>query len=240
MKEQLIVSINQRCPGLDIEYLIRDNFSTDQTSEILEKFSNISNVNITQIHDAGQFDAINQGWQLGTGEILAWLNADDVYIENSLVDIANFFEQHPSVMAIYGESVYLDAEGKVLKPVTNIREYSHQRLLSHDFITQPATFIRRQVFEEVGLLSSQYRYIFDWEYWIRISKQYDFVRVPFLIAGYRITGTNLTSTGRNKRLKEMLYLVWSYGGLTQLTQFIVRLLGKYLSGATEIPYIGSR
>ncbi len=225
--------------NLEVEYFIFDNLSTDNTCKILEKFSSLPSVNIIQTQDLGQYDAINKGWLKGTGEIYAWLNADDVYLESSLVEVAKYFEQNPDVMAVYGEAVYLNSEDQVLKPVTNIRDYSKKRLLSHDFITQPATFIRREVFEKVGLLSGQYRYIFDWEYWIRISKYYDFVRIPCLIAGYRITGTNLTSTGKSKRLREMLVLVWTYGGIFNLIAFVQRLLRKYLSGFSEIPLITS-
>jgi len=229
--------LKQRRDELEIEYFVMDNFSSDNTPKILEKFSQISEVNVFQQQDLGQFDAINQGWAKGTGEIFAWLNADDVYLETALWDVANFFKMNPDVMAIYGESVYLDVNDETLKSVTNIRDYSHHQLLSHDFITQPSTFIRRQVFEQIGPLSSEYRYIFDWDYWIRISQKYDFVRVPFLISGYRITGTNLTSTGKNKRLKEMIVLVWTYGGLVHLMYFVLRLLRKYLFGVAEIPNI---
>lgn len=229
--------LRQRRDELEIEYFVFDNFSSDNTPKILEKFSSLSDVNVIQQKDSGQFDAINQGWTKGTGEIFAWLNADDVYIETVLWDVADFFNKNPDVMVIYGESVYLDDKDKVLKSVTNIRDYSRQHLLSHDFITQPSTFIRRQVFEQVGPLTGKYRYVFDWDYWIRIAQKYDFVRVPFLISGYRITGTNLTSTGKSKRLKEMIALVWNYGGIIHLMYFVLRLLRKYLFGVSEIPNI---
>lgn len=229
--------LKQRREELEVEYFVFDNFSTDNTLKVLEEFSSLSDVTIIQQKDSGQFDAINQGWAKGTGEIFAWLNADDVYLESALWDVADFFKENPDIMAIYGESVYLDVKDEVLKPVTNIRDYSHQRLLSHDFITQPSTFIRRQVFEQVGPLSNQYRYVFDWDYWIRISEKYDFARVPFLISGYRITGANLTSTGKGKRLREMLALVWAHGGIVHLMHFVLRLLKKYLFGESEIPNI---
>ena len=71
--------LKQRRDELEIEYFVMDNFSSDNTPKILEKFSQISEVNVFQQQDLGQFDAINQGWAKGTGEIFAWLNADDVY-----------------------------------------------------------------------------------------------------------------------------------------------------------------
>lgn len=229
--------LRQQQTGLEIEYFVLDNYSTDGTEAVLSRYENQPNLQIIRYRDRGQFDAINQGWQKGTGEIFAWLNADDVYLENALVQVAEFFTSHPEVMAIYGEAVYLDGDDRLLKPVTNIRDYSRQRLLSHDFITQPATFIRRSVFERVGLLSGDYRYVFDWEYWLRISQHYEFVRVPYQLAGYRITGDNLTTTGNRKRLQEMIRLVWRYGGPIHLFKFGLRLVQKYTAGEQEIPTV---
>lgn len=227
--------LQQRCPGVELDYWIVDNFSTDETIAVLEHYQNHPELTILRYRDRGQADAINSGWQRGTGEIYAWLNADDIYLEHAIAQVAQYFQQHPQVMAIYGEAIYIDPQDQPLKPVTNIRDYSRQRLLSHDFITQPATFIRREVFEQVGLLSLDYRYGFDWDYWLRISQRWEFVRVPFQLAGYRITGDNLTTTGGGKRFREMLTIVWRHGGLLALLRFLGRLVRKYLTQSPEIP-----
>jgi glycosyltransferase involved in cell wall biosynthesis len=218
--------------GIDLEYFVLDNNSTDGTPEVLARYSDRFQVQVYS--DRGQYDAINCGWQQGTGDIFAWLNADDVYLPDALQQVADYFNQNPKVMAVYGEAVYIDGNDQVIKPVTNIRDYDRSQLHSHDFITQPATFLRREVVEAVGDLAP-YRYVFDWDYWIRVSRKYDFVRIPPVLAGYRITGDNLTTTGKNKRLKEMLHLVWHHGGVDHSTRFILRLLSKYTKRQTEIP-----
>lgn len=234
--ERTIKSVlSQQKNNVDIEYIIRDNCSTDGTRKILEFYQGNPNLKIKISKDQGQADAINQGWSGSDGEILGWLNSDDIYCENALQYVASFFEAHPDVMAVYGEAVYINELDDFIKPVTNIQDYSKTRLLSHDFITQPATFIRREVFDKVGPLSTDYRYIFDWEYWIRVSRHYDFVRLPNTLAGYRITGSNLTTIGGKYRLKEMLHLVWKSGGLINLMKFLVRLFRKYLLDGSEIP-----
>jgi glycosyltransferase involved in cell wall biosynthesis len=237
--EHTICSVlKQQQSTIDLKYLVIDNSSTDETNSILESYANSdSALKIIRKRDNGQFDAINQGWLQEKGDILGWLNADDIYLDNALVTVANFFYANPTVMAIYGEAIYINSNGQKIKPVTNIRNYSRKLLLSHDFITQPTVFIRREVFDQIGPLSSRYRYIFDWEYWIRISQVYDFVRIPDLIAGYRITGDNLTTTGKYKRLREMFDLTWRYGGLINLLRFLSRLLKKYSLEGAEIPKI---
>ncbi|MGI0494894.1 glycosyltransferase family 2 protein [Alkalinema pantanalense CENA528] len=227
----------QQHPTIELEYLVLDNFSDDGTTEILDRYAQHPLVQVHRYHDRGQADAINQGWQKGSGEIYAWLNADDVYLEQVLPQVAEYFQQHPQVMAIYGEAVYVDANDRVLKPVTNIRNYSRKQLLSHDFITQPATFLRREVVERTGLLATNYRYVFDWDYWIRVSRRYEFVRVPIVVAGYRITGENLTTTGNRSRFQEMLQVVWRQGGLFHLLRFGMRLVRKYAARKVEIPSV---
>jgi glycosyltransferase involved in cell wall biosynthesis len=237
--ERTISSVlKQQQFGIDLEYLVIDNFSTDETNFILDKYTNSDPaLSIIQQRDKGQFDAINQGWLKGNGDILSWLNADDIYLDNVLIKIEKFFNAHPTVMAVYGEAIYIDQNDQLIGSVTNIRNYNQKHLLSHDFLTQPAVFIRREVFDRVGLLSPRYRYVFDWEYWINISKIYNFVRIPDLIAGYRITGDNLTTTGKYRRLREMLDLTWRYGGLINLLYFLGRLFNKYSFEGAEIPKI---
>jgi glycosyltransferase involved in cell wall biosynthesis len=227
--------LSQKQENIELEYIVRDNCSTDGTQDLLNFFAEDKRLKISIANDQGQADAINQGWLNGNGDILGWLNSDDVYFKDTLEIVADFFACNPSVMAIYGEAVYIDELDKCLKPVTNIRDYSRNLLLNHDFITQPATFIRRQVFERVGPLSYQYRYVFDWEYWMRISQYYDFVRLPVLLAGYRITGDNLTTRGGHQRLIEMLGLTWHSGGTINVLRFLARLGKKYMFGEPEIP-----
>jgi glycosyltransferase involved in cell wall biosynthesis len=240
--ERTIQSVlSQVGPTVEVEYFILDNCSTDSTLEILKKYENYSNsqlkIKVIVASDRGQADAINQGWELGTGDVFAWLNADDVYLEGALSRVVESFKANPKVDAIYGEALYLDHNDRVIKPVTNIRDYSKQALRTHDFITQPATFLRRSVVRQTGQLSLNYRYAFDWDYWIRVSENYELVRVGAVLAGYRVTGENLTSTGRGKRLQEMLGIVWRYGGVRGLIQFGERLVKKYAAGQIELPSV---
>jgi glycosyltransferase involved in cell wall biosynthesis len=236
--ERTIQSVlNQVSSRVEIEYFILDNCSTDSTVEVLSKYENHPMIQIIRSPDRGQADAINSGWKLGTGDIFAWLNADDVYLENALELVSQHFATNPGIHAIYGEAVYLDAKDNFLKPVTNIRNYSKQALRTHDFITQPATFLRRSVVRSTGELSLNYRYGFDWDYWIRVSESYDFVRLRETLAGYRVTGDNLTTTGKGRRFREMLRIVWCYGGLRGLFCFGFRLVRKYGMGKIEMPTI---
>ena len=174
---------------------------------------------------------------MATGDIVAWLNADDIYLPNALRTVATYFEARSDLHVLYGEAIYIDNQDRVLKPVTNIHDYSRSRLKTHDFVTQPATFLRREVMEQTGALSRQYRYVFDWDYWIRVSAHYDFIRVSDRLAGYRVTGENLTTTGHDKRFREMVTLVWHYGGIFGVVRFGLRLVEKRLKKQIEVPEV---
>lgn len=236
--ERTIESVlKQCCETVDLEYFILDNCSTDETVDVLKKYENHSQIKIIRSADLGQADAINRGWALGTGDIFAWLNADDIYLDQILERVAEHFRSPPHVNVIYGEAVYIDKFDAVLKPVTNIRDYSKEALRTHDFVTQPATFLRREVVLKIGELSLLYRYEFDWDYWIRISDYYDFVRVNHVFAAYRVTGENLTTTGKGRRFREMIRIVWCYAKLADLLRFGFRLMVKYAIGKLEIPIV---
>ena len=229
--------LTQVGPTVDLEYFILDNCSEDGTEAVLERYVNHEKITIIRSRDQGQADAINRGWAMGTGEIFAWLNADDIYLPNALKTVANYFETRSDLDALYGEAIYIDAQDQVLKPVTNIRNYFKSQLKIHDFITQPATFLRRDVIKTTGKLSQNDRYVFDWDYWIRVSIRYEFVRVNERLAGYRVTGQNLTSTGKGKRFREMLNLVWRYGGMVGILRFGLRLMRKKLAQQVEMPAV---
>ncbi len=229
--------LGQVCDEVSLEYFILDNCSDDGTERVLANYADDPRVTIVRSPDFGQADAINRGWAMATGDIVAWLNADDVYWPGALKAVAKYFQQDAQLQAIYGEAVYIDREDQVIKSVTNIRDYSRSRLITHDFITQPATFLRRSVIEKTGALSLRYRYVFDWDYWLRVSVNDEFVRVGVLLAGYRVTGENLTTTGKGRRFREMLNLVWRYGGLWGVVKFGSRLLAKRWSKQMEIPEV---
>ena len=109
--ERTIESVlNQCCETVELEYFILDNCSTDETIEVLKKYENHSQIKIITASDLGQANAINRGWALGTGDIFAWLNADDIYLDGTLESVAEYFRSEPQVNVIYGEAVYIDRE----------------------------------------------------------------------------------------------------------------------------------
>ena len=151
-----------------IEYLVIDGGSTDGTLDILRSYD--GRVAWVAEPDGGQSAAINKGWRLANGEILAWLNTDDTYLPGAVQRVVAFLRAHPGVDAVYGDCLYVDSNGTPLRPYPT-RQYSYQDLVRStiNYLPQPATFVRRRVLETVGYLDETLHYVMDLDYWLRVG-----------------------------------------------------------------------
>lgn len=154
-----------------IECIVVDGGSTDGTLEILKSYGN--RIKWISEPDNGHADAINKGWKMSRGEILAWLNADDCYVVPGTVQSAvEFFKMHPEADVVYGDYVLISEDGKVVSDVITHRHWDlvHAvRYCSH-IITQPASFMRRSILEKVNWLDPEFRNAKDHELWLRIGR----------------------------------------------------------------------
>ena len=152
----------------NIECIVVDGGSTDGTLEILREYEN--RLRWISGSDQGQGDAINQGWRMSRGDILAWLNADDEWkVPDAVVEAVQFFEANPKVDVVYGDSVDVNRKGQVVGS-TYSREWDFFRAVEYcdPGIPQPASFIRRQIIEKVGGIDTSLRRI-DHDLWLRIG-----------------------------------------------------------------------
>ncbi len=166
-----------------IEYIIMDGESTDGSLAIIEKYANQLAYWISE-PDRGQADAINKGLQKATGEILAWINSDDLYMAGAVEDAVRTLDAHPEAGMVYADGLMVDARGKLLDP-HHYRTYSLLDLLCFEVLLQPTVFLRRSIYEHVGSLDDQYHLILDHEYWIRIAQQAPIMHVPSFWAAER-------------------------------------------------------
>jgi glycosyltransferase involved in cell wall biosynthesis len=154
------------CGENRITHLIQDNASTDGTVGILQK-QRFAQWESTPDH--GQAHAINCGWQKAQGDILTYLCSDDLWIPKAIPAVLDAFAQHPEIDVIYGDYYFLEADSGWLRK-KEAGTWSRARLLREgNFISQPATFWRRRVYERHGGLDETLLYCLDHEYWLRIS-----------------------------------------------------------------------
>jgi glycosyltransferase involved in cell wall biosynthesis len=178
-----------------IECIVADGGSTDGTLDVLKEYGD--RIRWFSGPDAGHADAINKGWHQSRGEILAWLNADDMWVAPGAVSEAvSYLREHPEVDLVYGECEAVDMDGRLIA-----RSYHHDWDLEHavvhcDYcIPQPASFIRRRVLERVGWLDKAFISKKDHELWLRVGLAGTIRHLPALLARERIGPGYLAQRG---------------------------------------------
>ncbi len=185
-----------------------DGASTDGTVEILKKYSD--KITWKSEKDSGQSEAINKGLRMAKGEIVAFLNSDDTYEPGALAKVAEFFEKNPDIKWAYGKCrIVNEHDVEIRKPITwyknlLLRRYSRRKLLSENFISQPATFWRRQLHDEIGYINEAEHYTMDYEYWLRIAQKYPAGVIPEYLADFRMYDTSKSGSLANPQFKDEL------------------------------------
>jgi glycosyltransferase involved in cell wall biosynthesis len=195
-----------------IEYIVVDGQSTDATLDIVHRY--VDRLKLISEPDNGQADAINKGWRIAKGEILAWLNADDLYCLDTVETAVKYLDQNPDAGWSYGSARFLDANGEPFPFRNFIYAWDYDLLLtSHVYITQPSVFIRREVVGKFGYLREDLHYGMDYEYWLRIGKTYPGHYVPEIQVQVKWHSRAKTASGGKRRILELDRLVREYGGI---------------------------
>ncbi len=213
--------VRQEYPGL--EHIVVDAMSTDATPEILETYSRRPQVRVLREKDNGQSDGINKGVALATGEIISWLNSDDVLEPDALKAVRQAFEDHPKAVAVCGVGSKMDRNGELLRTVP-FRPFDPVRLRTALEFIQPATFYRRSAWEAIGGLQEDLHYAMDWDLLIRLAKVGEIISFPTRIARIRYYEDTKTSTGGWKRAAEIARIGRKHNGVLDFNfvSFLIR------------------
>jgi len=187
IEESILSVIGQKYPNL--EYIIMDGGSTDNTIEVIKKYEHHITYWISQ-KDNGMYDALNRGFEKATGEIMGWLNSDDLLINKSLFTLADIFQNNSDVEWLQGYPCMADESGRIVfqRPQRSSR-FSFYRKEYHDgiFIQQESTYWRKTLWEKSGArISNDYRYAGDFELWMRFYKYAEQFITPALIGAFRL------------------------------------------------------
>jgi len=185
-----------------IEYLVVDGGSTDGTLAVLAGHDGA--VRWISEPDNGQAAAINKGFRLASGEVLAWLNSDDLYEPQAISAAVAYLQAHPDTAMVYGDATHVDAEDVEIGPCAYVGPFDLDRLVHEsDYIVQPAAFFRRSAFEAVGGLDESLHWGMDYDLWLKIARRFPIAYLPRKMARYRQTGENKTALGRFDRFEEI-------------------------------------
>ena len=206
--------LSQDYPNL--EYIIVDGGSSDGTLDILKGYG--KKLKWVSEKDAGQADAINKGLCQSTGELLAYLNSDDLYLPGTLKKIGEYYVQTGADW-ITGDYQIIDAAGRRHPHQTLVsvyksfllRHYSPRTLrMFNSYIPQPSTFWSRAAYKFIGEFDTKLRYTMDYDYWLRLSAKYPLYYLPMSLSAFRRHATSKSDTGTTAQLAEELMVARSH------------------------------
>ena len=183
LEETFLSIINQHYDN--VEVIVMDGGSTDNSVEIIKKYEKYITYWQSQ-KDNGQSDAINQGFRKATGEIVTWLNSDDVLLPNTLAMVDEYATKYPDTKWFLGNVVWMNKEGDII----NVGKMETSSFWSRRYLFSnggPTAFMRREYLLEIGALREDFHYMMDTELWYRyISLGQMFVRLPQYCWGLRL------------------------------------------------------
>ncbi len=166
-----------------IEYLVMDAASVDGTLEILRRYE--ARLRFVSEPDGGQADAINRGFERTSGQIFAFLNADDTYLPGAVSAAVAAFAEHPEAAVVYGDAWHVREDGSHIAPYP-VEPFNTKNLARRCFICQPAAFIRREALAAIGGLDGSLRFSLDYDLWIRLAGRYPLVKIDRFLANSRL------------------------------------------------------
>jgi len=229
--EKTILSVlGQEYPNL--EYIIIDGGSTDGSVDIIKKYENRITYWVSE-PDEGQAHAIRKGFGKCTGDILAWLNSDDVYIPGAFIEVAERFKKGDCDF-VYGDELMIDSDDKVIGERPQLPFPGKLGLpffiYGGFWIYQPASFWTRDLYERSGGIDKSYRFTMDPDLFIRfamMNAKFEYIKVP--VINFRLHESSKTCTIQEVRVKERNELIDKYKGNVPgcfRSKLIMKSLGK--------------
>jgi glycosyltransferase involved in cell wall biosynthesis len=179
-----------------LEYVVFDGGSSDNTVEVLKKYQD--QLRWVSEKDGGQTNAVNKGLMATSGEIIGWLNSDDIYYPGAFETVLDFFKAHPEIDIVYGQAYHIDKQDGFIDAYPT-EAWDINRLQQTCFISQPAVFFRRSIIERFGLLDESMNFCMDYEYWLRLGLAgAKFAYIPKVLAATRLYAETKTLGARVK------------------------------------------
>src|SRR5512138_1047205 len=195
----------------NIEFILVDGGSTDGSVDIVRKYERHLAWWVSE-KDKGHADALNKGFAHATGEILAWLNSDDVYFPEAVAEAVAALQQHYEAGMVYGDADLIDNSGATIGSFAS-RQTDYRRLLRGSVhIPQATTFFRADIWKQVGPLDLSLFFSFDYDLWVKIAKASQVLYVPQRWAQFRIHDDGKTIVNDDRCYPDMLRVLEREGG----------------------------
>lgn len=211
-----IDSVQSQRGDFELEHIVVDGGSTDGTVEILKNYG--AAIRWVSEPDNGQADALNKGLGVATGQILGWLNSDDMYLPGALAAVVETFRSEPQTQWLYGKVRIVDPQDReVRRWITwyknlRMRRFRYAKLLAENWICQMGVFWRRSAGEQVGPFRTDLRYAMDYDYWLRLGACWPGRFVDRYLAAFRSYPSAQSRAGYAVALREALGVSLRHAG----------------------------
>lgn len=201
IKDTIDSILSQDYPRL--EYIIIDGGSTDGTVDILKQYGN--KINWVSQKDQGQSHAINKGLKKSSGDLLAYLNSDDIYLPGALKKVGQYYATNQPVDWITGDYQIIDQKGDLTVNHWLITKYKRLLMrfysptllkITDSMFPQPSTFWSKKAYLKVGDFRTDFHYVMDYDYWLRLSKHYQPHDLKVPLSGFRTQPQSKSQTDR--------------------------------------------
>jgi glycosyltransferase involved in cell wall biosynthesis len=212
---ETIKSIASQEVSVETEHIIVDGGSTDGSVELLRSLGD--QVIWISEPDLGQADAVNKGIRMATGDIIGWLNSDDLYLPGALQAVSDYFRDHSECSWVYGQCRIINRSGEerwnwiTRYKNSRLRKFTYEKLLRENFISQPAVFFRKKLFEKAGGLDLSLRYAMDYDLWLRFGMISPAGVIRKDLASFRRHGSSKSETGYRDQFFEQFAVARRYG-----------------------------
>jgi len=215
-----------------IEYIVIDGASTDGSLEIIKKYQSRLAYWVSE-SDQGQTDAINKGFNRAKGEILAWINSDDVYTLGAVRRAVEYLLDHPQVGMVYGDLDFIDEDDRVVGRFNADQTDLPKLRRGYVHIPQPSTFLRADLWKKVGPLDTSFFFAMDYDLWTRMAALSEFKYIPGEPwAKFRLHFDGKTVSADDRCWPEMLRVHYRDGG-----SFFSPIVMKYWIRKLVAPYL---
>lgn len=195
----------------NIEYIIIDGGSTDGSLEIIKKYEERL-AHWESVTDKGQTDAINKGFAKARGDILAWLNSDDVLLPGAVSAAVNYLQKKQEIGMVYGNATLINASGKKISDFPAAQTDLKKLKQGYVHIPQQASFFRTSLWKKVGPLDPSFYFAMDYDLWVRLANEASLLYVPELWASFRLHGDAKSIAADDRCWPEMLRVHYRNGG----------------------------
>ncbi len=195
LEESILSVLNQDYPN--IEYIVLDDGSTDNTKEVIEKYKD--RITFESHKNVGEVRTVNKGLKMAHGDIIGIVNSDDPLLPGAIREFVKFMQYNPEIIVAYSDWIFTDKNGKEMKRVKT-RDFSYEYMIrSHNCPLGASAFFKKEILKKLKGRDVNYKYVSDYDFWLRAGLLGDFARIPKYLATSRVHPGQATIAGRSFR-----------------------------------------